>query len=102
MNGAQYRKTVEVECLVDGVLRGTDLRDRNIHVALHEPFTVRHLIETLEHQFPKLKGKIKDSNDYLPYLMIVVNGYEILPVSEDNRKLEEGDKISLMYLDVGG
>ena len=102
MKGKKDYREVTVECLIDDIVEGFDLKERRIEVKLHEPFTVRHLIEVLEKQYPKLKGKIKDNETYLPYVMIVVNGYELLPVSEDDRRLEDGNTVSLMYVSVGG
>jgi len=101
LSGNKDYVDVTVEFLF-GLEEGLPLKNRKTNVKIDKPFTVRHLIGVLEKRYPKLKDKIREEGNYVPYLMIVVNGREILPATADNRELSEGDKVVLMYIGVGG
>ncbi|MDI3535309.1 MAG: sulfur-carrier protein [Thermosediminibacterales bacterium] len=92
---------VTVEFL-SSLKEGIGLKDRKVKVQLTKPYTLQHLIEVLEKLYPKLQNKIKDSNKLLPYLLIAVNGYEVMPGTLDKKELSTGDEIMISYLGVGG
>ncbi|MDK2823595.1 MAG: sulfur-carrier protein [Clostridia bacterium] len=85
-----------------GLEKGLPLKNRQTNIKISQPFTVQHLIEVLEKMYPKLKENIRYKGEFVPYLNIVVNGCEILPIQARNKELREGDQIVLMYVGVGG
>ena len=77
--------------------------NETIIVKLSYPFTIAHLIEILEIQFPSLSSVIRDSNsNYVNYLGIVVNGRDFCHISNFKRILKDNDQVTFMYLGVGG
>jgi hypothetical protein len=99
----RFYREVKVECLINDIVENVKQHDRNVIIKLMEPFTVHHLIEILEIKFPKLKKRIKNrEGQYYSYVVIVINGREIVPMTENFKELNTGDEISLMYLCVGG
>jgi len=92
--------TIKVKFL--GIIRHT-IGTGNIIVKLSYPFTIEHLINSLEQQFSSLSGLITNSDgDYITYFVVGINGKGFYHSSDFDRKLQNNDEITLMYMEVGG
>ncbi|MFZ7120211.1 MAG: MoaD/ThiS family protein [Eubacteriaceae bacterium] len=78
-------------------------KNKKITIKLSFPYTIYHLIEEIEENFPSLAGIFKNNNGSYPeHLAIVINGKDFCHISNFNRILHNNDEITFMYLGVGG
>lgn len=76
---------------------------KSVTVNLHHPFTIKHLINSLEEQFTSLPGTIRDFNgNFIIYFMVVVNGKNVCRTLDFGQKLKDGDEVRFMFMEMGG
>lgn len=75
---------------------------KSVIVNLNDPFTIERLINSLEGQFTSLPGTIRDfDGNFVIYFIVVVNG-RVYRTPDFGQKLEDGDEVTFMFMEVGG
>lgn len=92
--------TIKVKFL--GIIRHSLCTGSKI-IKLNCPFTIEHLINNLEQQFPSLSNMIRDyDGNYLVYFVVGIKGKGFYCSPDFNKKLQNNDEVILMYVEVGG